>query len=196
MLLLLLCAERGKRFQTFPISAGAVPPSVDARPCRPPWGTCTWSRAHTRTHAKFPSRMFTEQPHCDVSAVMSHETPWHLDYQCERTKLLHTCLPAACLLAAWLWFCCLVCEDDGKMETLCCCCCCRLEPMSRIWTDRARTNFNTAPQRWKGDSLRDSPAISHCAVEESMPGMSCLHFNDPQSDWHDHKFADLEWFDS
>lgn len=53
---------------------------------------------------------------------------------------------------------------------------------------RARTNFNTAPQRWKGDS----PAISHCAVEESMPGMSCLHFNNPQSDWHDHKFADLE----
>lgn len=127
MLSLPLC-DVGKRFQTFPFdaSAGALPPSVDPPPPHPMRdvyvGSCTQADAcKSFLAACLPS----SRTGCDVSAVMSHETPW----QNKAFPHLPACLLAGCwlpaagclLLAARLWFCCLVCEDDGKMETLCCC---------------------------------------------------------------------------
>lgn len=60
-----------------------------------------------------------------------------------------------------------------------------LQLLSRIkvssQTTRPSTGFSSAPQRWKGDR----PAFSHCALEESMPGMSCLQFKNLKSDWQD-----------
>lgn len=64
--------------------------------------------------------------------------------------------------------------------------CCCLESTSRIQTNRAETRFGSAPQRWNGDS----PALSQCAGKGSMPGMSCLQFNNLQLDWPDLKSFD------
>lgn len=89
---------------------------------------------HTQTYWKFLPRFCPRScTGCDVSAVMSHETPWYFDHQCESTNLFSTC----CLTVV----CCLVCKDwsFGLLLLL----------LSRIRTTRADL-ISMLLYRWKG----------------------------------------------